>query len=85
METKKTDYSLYSLIAALVGLLLGFRIVGGILAMYFAGEAEKNNEDASLYNAGRIVGIIDIILGLGILLIVLFFLIMLGFFGWTLF
>ena len=53
--------------------------------MYFAGEAEKNNEDASLYNAGRIVGIIDIILGLGILLIVLFFLIMLGFFGWTLF
>lgn len=38
---KKPDYGMYSLIASLVGLVIGLRIVGGILGIYFANEAEK--------------------------------------------
>ena len=68
MKNKNTDYGLYSLIASLIGLVLGFRIVGGILGIYFANEAEKNNQDLSLANAGKIIGIIDIILGALIIL-----------------
>jgi len=56
---KKPDYGMYSLIASLVGLVIGLRIVGGILGIYFANEAEKNNQDLSMANAGKIIGIIE--------------------------
>ena len=76
--TKKPDYGLYSLIASLVGLFLGFRIVGGILGIYFANEAQKNEQDMSMADAGKIIGIIDIILGAIIILCAIVFYILFG-------
>ena len=73
MENNK-DYGLYSIIASVAGLILGFRIVGGILGIYFANEAQKNGQDMSMANAGKIVGIIDIILGIFIVFVLLIFL-----------
>lgn len=60
---KKPDYGMYSFIASLVTLIIGFRIVGGILGIYFANEAEKNNQDMTYANVGKIIGIVDIVLG----------------------
>ena len=76
--TKKPDYGLYSLIASLVGLFLGFRIVGGILGIYFSNEAQKNEQDMSMADAGKIIGIIDIILGAIIILCAIVFYILFG-------
>ena len=77
MERNK-DYGLYSIIASVAGLILGFRIVGGILGIYFANEAQKNGQDMSMANAGKIVGIIDIILGIFIVFVLLIFLAVFG-------
>ena len=77
---KKPDYCMYSLIASIVGLVIGLRIVGGILGIYFANEAEKNNQDLSMANAGKIIGIIDIVLGA---LIILTFIGFFAIFGFT--
>jgi len=76
---KKPDYGMYSLIASLVGLVIGLRIVGGILGIYFANEAEKNNQDLSMANAGKIIGIIDIVLGTLIILTFIGFFAIFGF------
>ena len=76
---KKPDYGMYSLIAAIVGLVIGLRIVGGILGIYFANEAEKNNQDLSMANAGKIIGIIDIVLGALIILTFIGFFAIFGF------
>lgn len=76
---KKPDYGMYSLIASLVGLVIGLRIVGGILGIYFANEAEKNNQDLSMANAGKIIGIIDIVLGALIILTFIGFFAIFGF------
>ena len=76
---KKPDYGMYSLIASLVGLVIGLRIVGGILGIYFANEAEKNNQDLSMANAGKIIGIIDIVLGALIILTFIGFFTIFGF------
>lgn len=70
---KTTDYGLYSILASLIGLVLGFRLVGGILGIYFANEAQKNEQDMSLANAGKIVGIIDIVLAVLIILFITIF------------
>lgn len=70
---KDTDYGLYSILASLIGLVLGFRLVGGILGIYFANEAQKNEQDMSLANAGKIVGIIDIVLAVLIILFITIF------------
>ena len=70
---KNTDYGLYSILASLIGLVIGFRIVGGILGIYFANEAEKNGQDMSMANAGKIVGIIDIAIGVLIIFVFIFF------------
>ena len=75
---KKPDYGLYSLIASLAGLFLGFRIVGGILGIYFANEAQNNKQDMSMADAGKIIGIIDIILGAIIILCAIVFYILFG-------
>lgn len=72
--TKKPDYGLYSLIASLVGFFLGCNIICGILGVYFANEAQKNNQDMSMADIGKVIGIIDIILGtLVIICFVLFY------------
>ena len=66
-----TEYGLYSFIAALAGFLFGLHIVGGILGLYFANEAEKHGEDSTMYKAGKIFAIIDLIFaGLVVLCII---------------
>ena len=58
-----TEYGLFSLIASIAGLFVCMHLIGGILGLYFAIQAEKHNEDPAMYKAGKVISIIDIVIG----------------------